>query len=54
VFAVWLVAYVVLVNLGETYVGANLLPWTVMTVVAGQSLRASKGTETKPDSRSAP
>lgn len=39
VFAFWLVVYAALVNIGETYVGANLLPWVLLAVVAGQSIR---------------
>ena len=38
-FAFGVVVYAALVNLGETYVGANLLPWTLLTLMAGQSLR---------------
>jgi O-antigen ligase len=52
VFAFWAVAYAVLVNLGETYVGANLLPWTLMTVIAGQSLRTPRVIEPPLDNRS--
>lgn len=35
VWAVWIVIYVAAVNLGETYVGANLLPWILLSAVAG-------------------
>lgn len=53
-FAFWLVVYAALVNLGETYVGANLLPWTLLTIVAGQSMRTLDVTERQSDRRSAP
>jgi len=39
--ALWsfgVVVYVIVVNLGETYVGANLLPWTLLAVAIGQTV----------------
>jgi len=38
VYAFAMVLYAVAVNLGETYVGANLLPWILMSAMAGQSV----------------
>jgi exopolysaccharide production protein ExoQ len=38
VFAFYMVLYAPVVNLGETYVGANLLPWILMSVMAAQSI----------------
>lgn len=37
-WAFGLVLYAVTVNLGETYVGANLLPWVLLLVATGQAL----------------
>ena len=35
-YALVLSVFVVIINTGESYVGANLLPWTLFAVVAGQ------------------
>jgi O-antigen ligase len=35
-YALMLTAFVLIVNLGETYVGANLAPWILLAVLAGQ------------------
>ncbi len=37
-----LVVYVIAVNAGETYVGANLLPWILLCIVLGQSVRSAR------------
>lgn len=34
----WLVVYAMAINLGETYVGANLLPWVLLTIGVGQAV----------------
>ena len=46
-YALVLSAFVLIVNLGETYVGANLLPWILLAVVAGQ-VSTGKSTSTAP------
>jgi len=46
-YALTLSVFVVIVNLGETYVGANLLPWILLAVVAGQ-VSTGKSTSTAP------
>ncbi len=42
VWSFTLVVYVIAVNTGETYVGANLLPWILLCVVLGQSVRPAR------------
>ena len=51
--SLWLVAllaYCLAVNLGETYIGANLLPWALLVAVvtAAIAARASDGPNTTP------